>query len=393
MISDPYWKSAFGAKVHLTNYGEMIDMTSGVICTNVGHSNTEVISYIRKMIDTPLIHAYRYPFDIKDQLTDELLKFVGIHNSRLAYFTTGAEAIECAIRLAVRWNKNKNKTKIAAFDGAFHGKTYGAALLSDIPKYRDSLLECSSSIIRLPFPSSGSSVDIDFDFLEQNNIGAIFFEGVQGSTMRIIDKAIVKKLSLWCKSSGCLLIADEIQTGFYRTGSPFYFNQLDIEPDIVVLGKGLTSSLPLSALILNSSCLQLYDQSIDSSTHAANPLAVAAALGCLKVYSSDKFKKHIKVVEKIMGDFINEAINNIPLWKSFPGGLMAGIGADTSVCKANIDYHEIVDLSRKAGVFISDPIGVVNPFIKLTPPLTIGEVDIEKGFRILKNIFLQHLCE
>lgn len=385
-MKDLYWKSAQGSIIETSGRGKMIDMTSGVICANVGHADVRLLAAIRNMLSLPLIHCYRYPFELKDRLADSLASFVK-RDTSCAFFTTGAEAIEAALRIAVRWNRSKGKSRVAAFEGAFHGKTHGAALLSDIQKYKDSLIEPESeSVVRLPFPSKGGRQSINFRELEDRKVGAVFVEGVQGSTMEVIDEAAFQALGSWCQENDCLLVVDEIQTGFYRAGQPLYHMQFDITPDIVVLGKGLTSSLPLSALLLGRSCSHLYDPVSDSSTHAANPLSVAAATQCLEIYNSKRFRNDLGEREREFATNLLQLATVLPLSLSLPGGLLAGISVDLARTRRSVDLSAVAESCREAGIFIADPIGVDKSVLKLMPPLTIDHESLDRALGVLGRV-------
>ncbi|MCI0559099.1 MAG: aminotransferase class III-fold pyridoxal phosphate-dependent enzyme, partial [Nitrososphaera sp.] len=177
---------------------------------------------------------------------------------------------------------------------------------------------------------------------------------------------------------------DEIQTGFYRLGEKFYYMAYAITPDILCVGKALTSSLPLSALLLGDEAASFLDPQIDSSTHIANPLAVAAALACLRIYRSGSFLSSLRQSERSFGlemDKLRERVISEIDVRSYRG-VFGGLVFDHD----SISFQKVKSFVNGCignGVFLAQPIGKRGNIVKFVPPLTSLPAHIERGFQVI----------
>lgn len=368
------------------------DFSSGVVLTNVGHGNAQIRRRVRKATSRPLLHCYINDFDEKIELTRRLLQFVGRRFSTVAYHATGAESVELALRVAFRTLSSHKNLKVVCFDGAFHGKTLGAAALSDISRYRlASLVKPINWIVRLPYPtdvrSSRACLQQIADLCSHGVV--LVMECAQGSTLRSIHPSFASGLKRLARDDRFLLVLDEIQTGFFRAGTRFMFERLGLPPDILCLSKGLTSSLPLSATLLTPRTAKHFSLSVDSSTHSANPLSVAAALGCLDVYCSKSFTKHLSIIFPTMSQVIERLRQLAPtgIEIRYPGGLLAGIVAnDGDMAKPWFDGLREYALNRH--VLLPPTIGKHHEIIKLCPPLILNR----RALLHVANLISEYMC-
>ena len=378
------WTRAKNSTIFLGNGKEYIDFTSGVILANVGHGHTNIIKRIQARLYDPLLHCYKYPFPDKTLLSEKLLALTNRSFAELCYCVSGTEAIETALRICNRVNPNKT---IISFTDGFHGKSLGAGTISDA--FRHQLPEWAQHanwVKIVSFPSDGMISQRVLEFLEKEkgNVSGIVIECIQGSSLKKIDVAFLKKAAQICTRNDIVLIIDEIQTGFYRLGLPFAYMEYDIQPNMICIGKGLTSSLPLAAVLFDSTTAPFYKADIDCSTHAANPLSVAAALACVEIYGAKKFQNHLSSVQveytaqmKSLGDLLLPAIVHC-----YYGTLFGGLIFPKSMASVADDF---VSRCMDRGLFIARPVGKWKNIVKFVPPLSIERQELTKGFSIARE--------
>lgn len=350
----------------------LLDFTSGVILANAGHANPYVQTAVRRILDKPLMFAYGFEFEEKLSLRRRLRNLFTPHYYAAEFTTTGAEAIEVVLRMSLRAGQTCSKPAVGTFEGAFHGKTAGAASIGTISRYRLAGTKIQAPLVEFEFPNEESSGRVLGAIAsESGRLSAIFLELVQGSTLRKMPPPFVSQLATLCREKHILLVIDEIQTGFFRVGPRLLSDEYRIRPDILLLGKALTSSLPLAAIVVQSKDVHnYYDRALDSSTHAANPLAIAAALGCLDFYESQDFKR----VSSESANAFRDSIATMDLPEGVativPGGHIAGFFFESlpgqAIRKRVADFRSAA-LSR--GLFVPKAVGVRENLVKLTPPL------------------------
>jgi acetylornithine/succinyldiaminopimelate/putrescine aminotransferase len=274
---------------------------------------------------------------------------------------------------------------LLAFSGAFHGKTTGAALAGDVGRYKDALLVArATKVLRAPYPEDRHTENQVMQLISRSKrkIGALILECIQGTTMRAVKPSFLKWAERWCVENDALLVIDEIQTGFYRSGIKFAYHSSKANPDILLLGKGLTSSLALSTVMVNERARRYWNAAVDLSTHAGNPLAVAACSACLDIYESSRFlktmrrnsaafKRCLQKMQLIRGPF--EIIIH--------HGLYGAVRFKPGVPTENV--QGFVEACEKRGLLLPGAVGRDNRIVKLTPPLTIPVPDLRKGCSIV----------
>ncbi|MCD6318808.1 aspartate aminotransferase family protein, partial [Candidatus Aerophobetes bacterium] len=389
------WDRAEGFQVY-DKYGNMwLDWSSGVLVTSAGHGRKEIKKAIVDMVNHGLLHNYCFPSEIRAKLVKKLAELAPDPLSKVFLLTTGSEAVECAIKLARTWGQKiggKKKIGIISFEGAFHGRTLGAQMIGGIPSLKEWIVNLDSDMYQLPFPGDFRCEDRSFDtfiqFLKKNHISpdqiaAVISETYQGGGVFFMPKKYAKELAKWCKENKILLIFDEIQAGFGRTGKMFGFEHYEVVPDIICCGKGITSSLPLSAVIGRAEILDLYPPGTMTSTHTGNPVCVAAALANLEIIEKERL--YLRAAE--VGNFLSSKL------KEIQGQFPKVIGA---ICGKGLVYgiHVIKDSSKdpdgelalkivkkcvEKGLMLFSPVGTGGATIKICPPLIITKEAIEDG--------------
>ncbi|MEX0816427.1 MAG: aminotransferase class III-fold pyridoxal phosphate-dependent enzyme, partial [Gaiellales bacterium] len=227
-----------------------IDFTGGIGCLNVGHSHPRVIEAVHEQVDRFLHTDFTIiPYENYVTLGERLAELVPISGEkRVGFFNSGAEAIENSIKFARSYTK---RPAVIAFDGGFHGRTLLAlSLTSKTHPYKAGLGPFAPEVYRVAFNDVGAVEDAFRTRIAAEEVAAIVFEPVQGESGFIVaEPEFVRGLRALCDEHGIILIADEVQTGFCRTGRVFAMEHYDVEPDLIVVAKSIAAGLPLSGVI------------------------------------------------------------------------------------------------------------------------------------------------
>ena len=354
-----------------------IDMTSGIFVTNAGHSNPLINQAIKDQVDKDLTFAYQYNTDIRRTFIKRLLDISPSHFDKVVLLNSGSEATDAAYRLIKLWGKKYNKKHIITFQGNYHGRVLGSDLLGGTSKSTNWSNLIDKDIYHLPFPMDGEELDIS-KLPNLDNTAAVFLETYQGWGAWQYPKNYLDKLYKLCKKHNILFCIDEVQSGFYRMGTLYgYMTYGEYKPDIVCLGKGLTSSLPLSAVLSTGNIIDLDPSANLSSTHAGNAVCCAAGLANLEFLTDKQFQEQllqkVKVFEKRSNDLLK--YKNVVCVNA--KGMVAGIILDDTPRTNNIVEYCVMN-----GVL---PVWTKRESIKLGPPLTITIDAINETFDIIER--------
>jgi 4-aminobutyrate aminotransferase-like enzyme len=313
---------------------------------------------------------------------------------KVLFLSTGSEAVECAIKMSI---KHSGKNKIISFNNGYHGKTMGSAMAGGKFKSQE-WIPVKTYVTHLPYPDTITLENEEltpqelfekyFKDLNPSEYSAVIMEPYQGWSAEFASKEYVKLLKEWCNENEVLLIIDEIQSGFGRTGKLFAYEHFEIVPDIIVCAKGISSSLPLSCVITNNEIIN-NDMSYNS-THGGNPVAVAASNASVK-YLLDN-------------DLVNESYRKGELmkmellkWKTeMPDyvkkinceGLLAGVFIK-SPNGNDIDFVDmIIEVAMRKGLL---SIRTQSGTLKIGPPLTIDDEALIEGIGVLKESLIECL--
>ena len=228
------------------------------------------------------------------RLAEELIKVAPKGLEKVFLLTTGSEATECAIKLARSHGIRKGGSKKIGIVGAergFHGRTLGAQQAGGIPGQKGWIVNEDPAIVQVPFPDGYWTEDTSFDLflatlekkgLRPDDVAGVMFETYQGVGPDFAPVDYIHRLAKWCKAHGALLVFDEVQAGFGRTGKFWAFEHYGVTPDVICCGKGISSSLPLSAVIGRPEIMDQFGPGSMTSTHTGNPVCCAAAVASLK---------------------------------------------------------------------------------------------------------------
>jgi 4-aminobutyrate aminotransferase/(S)-3-amino-2-methylpropionate transaminase len=322
-----------GARLTDVDGNTFLDFAGGVGCLNVGHAHPHVVEAVQEQA-TRFLHTdfTIVPYEVYVTLAERLLAVTPFTGpAKAAFFNAGAEAVENAVKFARAYTK---RPAVIAFEGAFHGRTLLAlTLTSKTHPYKAGLGPFAPEVYRVPFPNEyrGISAADALDAIERafttqvarETIAAIVLEPVQGEAGFIVPpREFVQGVRAICDREGIVLIADEVQTGFGRTGRMFAIEHFDVEPDLITVAKSIAAGLPLSAVLGKAAIMDAPGDNAVGGTYVGNPVAQAAALAVLDVFEDEG------LVERAghIGDTIRSRMVD---WQSrFPQiGDVRGLGA------------------------------------------------------------------
>lgn len=406
------WDKAEGFNVYDKFGNKWIDFSSGVVVASAGHCNPEIKKAIIEQAEHGLLFNYCFPSEIRAKLVKKLVEITPEPLNKCFLLTTGSEATECAIKLARTQGQKiggKEKIKIITFDDAFHGRTLGAQQAGGSPKAKEWIVNLDPDINQVPYPNSFkySWADVNdptysdeecfnkFLFylreknIEPTQIAGIMSETFQGGWVELMPPGFAKKLREFCDQFNIVLIFDEIQAGFGRTGKLFGFEHYGIIPDLICCGKGISSGMPLSAVIGKEEIMNLYGPNEMTSTHTGNPICAAAALANINYILNNNLVERAA----ILGKKCEEALEK--LQKKYPNviGHIRGIGLVWGIIivkdgtkEINPDLaHDIVRISMENGLLFFAPIGS-GATIKVCPPLVINEEALKEGLEVFEQV-------
>jgi 4-aminobutyrate aminotransferase-like enzyme len=384
-------------------YGNMwLDWSSGVLVTNAGHGMPEIRKAIIDQVNSGLLHNYVFPSEERALLAEYLLKLAPKGLDKVFLLTTGSEATENALKLARTWGIStggKKKIGFVGFERGFHGRTLGSQQVGGIPGQKGWIGNEDPAIVQVPFPDGYWTENVDFDFfcsslekkgLKPDEVCGVMLETYQGVGPDFAPVEYVKALAEWCKAHGALLIFDEVQAGFGRTGTFWGFEHYGVTPDLICFGKGVSSSLPLSGVIGRQAIMDQYSAGSMTSTHTGNPVCCAAALASLKKIVNDDLTGNARRLEPILFGALKTIQAKHPnvVGHITCKGLVAGLQM-VKPGKKEPDpdlAHEVVLRCFHQGLLFFAPVGAWGQTVKISPPLTITEEALKDGLSVLSRV-------
>lgn len=402
------WDHASGIQVH-DSWGNMwLDWSSGVLVTNSGHSHPRVARAMVEKIEHGLVHNYCFPSAERAGLTRMLSEVSPEGLDRVFLLTTGSEATECAIKLArthgIRSGGN-DKIVIVSFENAFHGRTMGAQMAGGIPSLKEWIVNLDKDMVQVPFPDgfrggTDRSFEVFLRTLENmgispSRVAGVMTETYQGGNASFAPPEYMQRLREWCSDNDALLIMDEVQAGFGRTGKFWGFEHYNLVPDLICCGKGITSGMPLSAVIGRGSILDMYPPGSMTSTHTGNPVCAAAAIANLEVIREEGLVNNAAQ----MGDILQPELRRIgDRFKSAVGAVHGkGLVAAIHIVKPSSSDPDpemaakIVRLCVEKGLLMFAPVGYGGASVKISPPLVISEEPLREGISVLEEAMAEAL--
>lgn len=388
-----------GAVMYDVDGREYIDFSGGVGSLNVGQSHPKVVKAIQDQVEQFIHTDYAVvPYEPYVDVCRSLCELVpGPTPKKAILFNSGSEAVENAVKIA---RYATRRPAVIAFEGAFHGRTYmSLSLTSRVFPYKDGFGPFMPEVYRVPYPNAYRGISTD-DVMESfrklfiagvspQDVAAIIVEPVQGEGGYLVpDADFLPRLRALCDEHGIVLIVDEIQTGFGRTGKMFALDHTDVEADLVTVGKSLGGGLPLSGVVGKA---ELMDSPIPGGlggTFPGNPVACAAANAVFEIFAEEDLFGRANAI----GQQMKERMNG---WKSeFPFvGDVRGIGAmialeivsDQQSKQPDSDLtSRITQTAWEMGAVILQA-GLEGNVLRFPMPLVMTDEQLQKGLDILEN--------
>jgi len=347
-----------------------LDLISGISVSNVGHRHPAVVSAVKEQVDK-YMHLMVYGEVIQAPqvlLAEQIVRTLPSSLDNVYFVNSGSEAVEGAIKLAKRYT---GKHEIIAFQNAYHGSTQGALSLMGNEEMKRNFRPLLPGIKHLEFNNEKELEQINTDTC------AVIIEPMQGEAgVRIPNSSFFKKLQEKCNENQVLLIVDEIQTGFGRTGTFWGFQHFDIVPDIIVSAKGMGGGMPIGAFISSKKIMEvLTDNPVlgHITTFGGHPVSCAASLATIKIINQPSFLKDVEEKGRLFKSLLKH-----PRIKEVRGtGLFMAIQLE--------DWDEVKSVIEKAltkGLLI-DWFLFCNDSLRLAPPLTITMEEVQKASQML----------
>ncbi|NGN43952.1 4-aminobutyrate--2-oxoglutarate transaminase [Mesorhizobium sp. CGMCC 1.15528] len=394
-------KRAEGSEIWDVDDKRYVDFGGGIAVLNTGHRHPKVIAAVREQLDAFTHTAFQIvPYEPYIELCEKLnalAPFKGEAKSIL--FSTGAEAVENAVKIA---RAATGRTNVIAFTGAFHGRTLmTSALTGKVAPYKKKFGPMPGGIWHVPFPVSqlGTTVAdtlkaIEYLFradVDPVNVAAFIIEPVQGEGgFHPAPTELLEALRKLCDQHGILLIADEVQTGFARTGKMFGIENSGVEPDLLTIAKSLAGGFPLSGVIGRAEIMDAAEPGGLGGTYAGSPIACAAALAVLDVIAEEKLIDRANSLgDRIKGELARFARRNDTVAMSAirgPGAMVAfdivkGRGSE----EPDADATKRVTTAALAEGLVLLSCGVNANTIRILMPLTISDEILAEGLGKLEK--------
>ena len=381
-----------GATLTDVDGNTFVDFAGGVGCMNVGHSHPRVVEAVRDQAERFTHTDFTVlPYENYVGLAERLLALAPISGeTRAAFFNSGAEAIENAIKFARAHTK---RPAVIAFEGAFHGRTLLAlSLTSKTHPYKAGLGPFAPETYRVPFA--------DLDALEYafktrvaaEDVAAIVLEPVQGEGGFIVPpREFVQGLRKLCDEQGIVLVADEVQTGFGRTGTTFAIEQFGIEPDLMTIAKSVAAGLPLSGVLGRADIMNAPGDSAVGGTYVGNPVAIAAAHAVLDVIAEEALNERAQAI----GETIRARMES---WRERFEAVVdvRGLGAMLAIAlerggKPDADLATAVaEGAARRGLLLLKA-GVEGHCIRVLVPLVIADAELDEALDVWEEALTEAL--
>jgi 4-aminobutyrate aminotransferase len=375
-----------------------IDFAGGIAVLNTGHRHPRVVAALRTQLEAFTHTAYQVAsYESYVRLAERLIALTpGGHAKKATFFSTGAEAVENAVKIA---RAATGRPGVIAFSGAFHGRTMlGMALTGKVVPYKVGFGPFPGDIWHIPFPMALHGVTTA-DALEAlhrlfkadidpRRVAAIIIEPIQGEGgFYPAPPELMKALRRECDEHGILLIADEIQTGFCRTGRMFAMHHHEVLPDLVTVAKSLGAGLPISAVVGRAEVMDAPGPGGLGGTYAGNPLAIAAAHAVLDVLEEEKLADRANLLGGKLRARLEGLKARVPRLAEVrgPGAMLAAEFMKPGGAGPDPDFVKAVQARALEQGLVLLTCGVHANVLRFLFPLTIQDAVFDEGLAILEK--------
>lgn len=363
-----------GAVVYDANGKEYIDCMGGYGVSLVGHCHPKVVEAIQKQSQLLITCHGSFYNDKRAELLEKLVKITPKELDKVFLCNSGAESVECALKAAVKYT---GRSRIVSTVRGFHGKTLGALSATWNPKYRNPFKSLiSENFMFMPF---GRLEKAEETITEET--AAVIVEPVQGEGgVHVAPPEYLQGLRELCDDRGVVLIFDEVQTGFGRTGRMWASEHWNVTPDIMCVAKALGGGLPIGATIARAEIMDSLKTGEHSSTFGGNPLACAAACAVIDVILEEKLPEKAQALGKRFKDILEKMVDGFRVLREVRGlGLMLGLESRLFI------YNALMKALEDGLILLYSGRNV----IRFLPPLVIEINQLERAAEILERIFAE----
>jgi 4-aminobutyrate aminotransferase / (S)-3-amino-2-methylpropionate transaminase / 5-aminovalerate transaminase len=395
--------AAGGGVVVDVDGNSLIDFGSGIAVTTIGNSAPRVVAAVQDQVEQFTHTCFMItPYEGYVAVSEQLNQLTpGNYEKRSALFNSGAEAVENAVKIARAYTK---KQAVVAFDHAYHGRTNLAmALTAKSMPYKHSFGPFAPEIYRAPlsYPyrddklidgelAARRATDLIESQVGTGNLAAVIIEPIQGEGGFVVPaEGFLPALASWCQANDVVFIADEIQTGFARTGAMFACELFGVVPDLITTAKGIAGGLPLSAVTGRAEIMESVHVGGLGGTYGGNPVACAAALAAIETIKAENLVSRAGEIERIMLGRLNrmQAEDNRI-------GDVRGRGAMIAIELVHRDTSDpdpgftaaVANAARKQGVIVLT-CGTFGNVLRFLPPLSISDELLNEGLDVLAEAF------
>ena len=384
---------------------QIIDLGSGIGVTNVGNSASRVVDRVIEQVQAFTHTCFTVaPYMNYIEVCEKLNAITpGTHKKKSLLVNSGAEAVENAVKIARHYTK---RPAIVVFEHSYHGRTnLTMALTAKNMPYKEGFGPFAPEIYRVPMPYSfhwiGDQATISEDAIEMvthkidkeigaHNVAAILIEPIQGEGGFIVPpKGFMPALAKYSADNGIVFIADEVQTGFARTGHMFAVEDENVVPDIMVTAKGIAGGLPLAAITGRAEIMDSVHASGLGGTFGGNPIACAAALGALETMEEENLIARAQHIGQILGDSLRTLQKKYPIIGEVRGrGAMQAVELVEAGTKNpnTAAMNAVVKFCQSKGVLVLTA-GTYSNVIRFLPPLVISDELLNDALNVLEEGF------
>ena len=387
---------AHGSTLTDVDGNTFIDFTGGVGCLNVGHTHSRVVEAAQEQLARFAHTDFTVvPYEVYVNLAERLVELSPFSGpAKAAFFNAGTEAVENAVKFA---RCSTRRPAVIGFDGAFHGRTLlSLTLTSKTHPYKAGLGPFAPEVYRVPFPSSyrGPSADEALTGLERafvtrvapEDVAAIVVEPVQGEGGFVVSPPrFLEGLRRLCDEHGIVLVVDEVQTGFGRTGRMWAIEHYDVEPDLITVAKSIAGGLPLSAVLGRAAIMDAPPEAAVGGTYVGNPVAQAAALAVLDVFEEERLvERGVAVGDTIRSrmDAWAERFAAIGDVRGLGPMLAVELVRDRVTKEPAPELASAVITAACASGLLLLRAGVFSNCIRVLCPLTIGDAELDEALEV-----------
>ena len=384
-----------GATLTDVDGNTFIDFTGGVGCLNVGHSHPRVVEAAQEQLERFSHTDFTIvPYEVYVRLAERLCELAPIANAKAAFFNAGTEAVENAIKFARSYT---GRPAVIGFEGGFNGRTLlSLTLTSKTHPYKAGLGPFAPEVYRVPFPNDyrGPDAGAALEALERalvtqvaaETVAAIVIEPVQGEGGFVVaPKEFMAGVRRICDEHGIVMVVDEVQTGFGRTGKLFAIEHYEVEPDLITIAKSIAMGLPLSGVIGKAEIMDAPDDSAIGGTYVGNPVAQAAALAVLDVIGEEDLCARASVLGETMRarmEAWQERFQQIGDVRGLGAMLAIELVKDPATKEPDADLATaVVEEAARSGLLLLKS-GIYSNCIRVLSPLTLSDAELDEALAV-----------